>query len=169
MPPANELTGSIFDDSVQMKSGLDNEVPAAAEEAPEVNPDSTSDAQTPISADEPFNFNIDSNSISDQVDRLDTFLSEDGADEPEVASLLVDHVAEEETGLEESKIIQSMDELPAVPTGQIDAAIERIIREKFSDRIENIIYEVIEKAVTKEIDRIKGALTGRNTIGDYED
>jgi hypothetical protein len=169
MPQVNELTGSIFDDSAQMKSGLDNEVPGAAEEAAEESPGSTTDAQPPNSTDETFDFNFDSNSISQQVDRLDTFLSEDGADKPELASLPVDRVAEEETGLEESKIIQGMDELPAVPTGQIDAAIERIIREKFSDKIENIIYEVIEKAVAKEIDRIKVALTGRNTIGDYED
>jgi hypothetical protein len=169
MPLVNELTGSIFDDSAQMNSGLDNEVPGTAEEAAEVNPDPKTDAEAPVSADEKFDFNYNSNSFFQKVDRLDTFLSEDGADEPELAALPVDRVAEEETGLEESKIIHGMDELPAVPTGQIDAAIERIIREKFSGKIENIIYEVIEKAVAKEIDRIKGALTGRNTIGDYEE
>ena len=54
------------------------------------------------------------------------------------------------------------------PRGKIDAAIERIINEKFSDKIEGIIYEVIEKAVSKEIDRLKGALTGSNPIDDYE-
>ncbi len=47
-----------------------------------------------------------------------------------------------------------------LPAGHIDAAIERIINEKFSGKIEDIIYEVIEKAVAKEIDRLKGALTG---------
>ena len=41
---------------------------------------------------------------------------------------------------------------------QIDKAIERVINEKFAGRIENIIYEVIEKAVAKEIDRLKGVL-----------
>ena len=55
-----------------------------------------------------------------------------------------------------------------MPAEQIDAAIERIINEKFSDKIEGIIYKVIEKAVSKEIDRIKGALTGSNTIDDYK-
>jgi hypothetical protein len=62
-----------------------------------------------------------------------------------------------------------MDELPTVPTGQIEAAIERIISEKFSGKIENIIYEVIEKAVAKEIDRLKGALLGSNTFDDNQD
>ena len=41
---------------------------------------------------------------------------------------------------------------------QIDAAIERVINEKFSGRIESIIYDVIEKAVAKEIARLKGVL-----------
>jgi len=45
-------------------------------------------------------------------------------------------------------------------TEHIDQAIERVINEKFAGRIENIIYEVIEKAVAKEIDRLKGVLSG---------
>ena len=42
--------------------------------------------------------------------------------------------------------------------GQIDRAIERIINEKFAGRIEHIIYEIIEKAVKREIDRLKESL-----------
>jgi len=45
-----------------------------------------------------------------------------------------------------------------VSPGQIDQAIERIINEKFAGRIEHIIYEIIEKAVKKEIDRLKVSL-----------
>ena len=45
-----------------------------------------------------------------------------------------------------------------VSPGQIDQAIERIINEKFAGRIEHIIYEIIEKAVKKEIDRLKESL-----------
>jgi hypothetical protein len=47
--------------------------------------------------------------------------------------------------------------------GQIDQAIERIINEKFAGRIEDIIYEIIEKAVKKEIDRLKESLLDDNT------
>jgi len=57
----------------------------------------------------------------------------------------------------------------AVPAGQLDAAIERVINEKFSGKIENIIYEVIEKAVAKEIDRLKGVLMGNHMIDDTRD
>ena len=45
-----------------------------------------------------------------------------------------------------------------VSPGQINQAIERIINEKFAGRIEQIIYEIIEKAVKKEIDRLKVSL-----------
>ena len=53
-----------------------------------------------------------------------------------------------------------------MPAGHIDAAIERIINEKFSDKIENILYEVIEKAVAREINRLKRSLIGNNSIDD---
>ena len=46
----------------------------------------------------------------------------------------------------------------SVSSGQIDQAIERIINEKFAGRIEHIIYEIIENAVKKEIDRLKASL-----------
>jgi len=45
-----------------------------------------------------------------------------------------------------------------VSPGNIDRAIERIINEKFAGRIEHIIYEIIEKAVKREIDRLKKSL-----------
>ncbi len=119
--------------------------------------------------DEEFDFGIDSSMISQQVDRLDTFLADDPAGEPAVASLPSEPEvaappsappAEEETPHED----QAADEQPAesvsVAPDQIDAIVERVIEEKFGGNIETIIYEVIEKAVSKEIDRLKGALLG---------
>jgi hypothetical protein len=49
-------------------------------------------------------------------------------------------------------------ESQSITSAQIDMAIERVINEKFADRIEQIIYETIEKAVSKEIARLKGDL-----------
>ena len=40
----------------------------------------------------------------------------------------------------------------------IDRAIERIINEKLAGRIEHIIYEIIEKSVKREIERLKQSL-----------
>jgi hypothetical protein len=50
------------------------------------------------------------------------------------------------------------EDLPTVSTEQIDQAIERIINEKLAGRIEHIIYEIIEKTVKKEIDKLKESL-----------
>jgi len=163
----NQVTESNFDDSAKMKSGLDDEVLAVAEEAPGVNPEPAAEADIPILNNEKFD--SDHRSIAQQVDRLDRFLSEDAADQTQVAPLPVDQAAKEEAGLDNSQIIQGLEGLQSMPAGQIDAAIERIISEKFSDKIEGIIYKVIEKAVSKEIDRLKRALTGTNTIDDNED
>ena len=172
--PESLTPESIFEDFSGKKSGLDDETIEVAEQAPDMNAESTTDAEISVSEDEKFEFNFDPDSIAQQVDRLDTFLAEDSADEPAVASLPVNQVAAEEkegeeTGLEEPRTGPGIGELPAVPPGQIDAAIERVIVEKFSGKIENIIYEVIEKAVAKEIVRIKESLMGSNAIDDNQD
>ena len=49
-------------------------------------------------------------------------------------------------------------DLTAVSPEAIDRAIERIINEKLAGRIEHIIYEIIEKSVKREIDRLKESL-----------
>ena len=167
----NQVTEPILDDSPKMKSGLDDEVLAVAEDASDVNSEPAAEADIPNLDDEKFDFDFDHRSIAQQVDHLDSFLSESAADEPQVAPLPVDQAAEEEIGLDNPQIMKGLDGLQSMPAEKIEAAIERIINEKFSDKIEGIIYEVIEKAVSKEIDRLKGALTGSssNTIDDNED
>jgi len=52
---------------------------------------------------------------------------------------------------------------PVVSVDQIDQAIERIINEKLAGRIEHIIYEIIEKAVKREIDQLKESLLDDST------
>ncbi len=124
-------------------------------------------------------FPTDDAALLKQPDILDTS-GADGKDFLELIDIEEDSLSDDKeliefndsqakNGLEKNKTIEGMDELPAVPPGQIDAAIERVISEKFSGKIENIIYEVIEKAVAKEIDRVKGALMGSNTMDDYEE
>ena len=52
---------------------------------------------------------------------------------------------------------------------QIDAILESAIKEKFGGKIENVIYEVIAKAVSKEIDRLKDALLDTGEPGGSSD
>jgi hypothetical protein len=121
----------------------------------------------PADEDDEFDIGLDSSEISQQVDRLGTFLADDLAAEPTVASLpsepeMASHpsepLAEEETPDEDQPADEKPAEAVSVTPDQIDAIVERVIKEKFGGNIETIIYEVIEKAVSKEIDRLKGAL-----------
>jgi len=115
---------------------------------------------------------IDPDFISRQVDPINQISPQDGTVEIEIALSPVDQVAEkgkkDDTVLEELKVGQAIDELSTIPTGDINAAVEQILNEKFADRIEAIIYDVIEKAVAKEIDRLKRALLGNDTIDNFE-
>jgi hypothetical protein len=46
---------------------------------------------------------------------------------------------------------------------KIEESIERIIQQNFSEKIESMVVEVIEKAVSKEIDRLKNILLEDNS------
>jgi hypothetical protein len=65
--------------------------------------------------------------------------------------------AKEELNQKDSPESNATD-LTAVSPEAIDRAIERIINEKLAGRIEHIIYEIIEKSVKREIDRLKESL-----------
>lgn len=157
----NELIGPVSD-APEIESGLEDEVGQGAADAP--------DADTNrFAPDERFGLALDSGAIARQVDRLDAFLSEDSADGLTAVPGPADQAAAAGAGQPESPDELEMAEPLAVPAGQLDAAIERVINEKFSGKIENIIYEVIEKAVAKEIDRLKGVLMGNHMIDDTRD
>ena len=110
---------------------------------------------------------FESREISDQVDRLDTFSSEDSAaalaDEPYSEDPFADTGSMQER---QPAIAGPAGSPPATPD-QIDSILERVIREKFGGKIEGIIYEAIEKAVSKEIERLKGALL--DNVGPVDD
>ena len=114
--------------------------------------------------DKEFEIDLDDGAVAKQVDRLDTFLFKDSSDEPVLTALDADRPETKNTGPEDSQAAPEIDLPLALSPGQIDAAIERVISEKFSDKIEGIIYEVIEKAVSKEIHRLKKSLIGNNSI-----
>ncbi len=45
-----------------------------------------------------------------------------------------------------------------IDQSQIEAALERVIEKKFSDKIETILFEVMEKVIEKEIAEIRESL-----------
>ena len=127
---------------------------------------------------EEFDFNIDSSEISEKIDRLDTIFFDDSESETEFdedaeSDAEAIEAAVSDTGDEtENEDIEIADlepsEVPLPVSGQtglevasqehIEKSIERIIQQNFSGKIESMITEIIEKAVSNEIDRLKKTL-----------
>ena len=160
---------SFFSETLADEPVFENGEMPIVEETPALSTDMAMATAPPTDEDEEFDFSLDSSEISQQIDRLDTFLADDLdaepdvaalPSEPDVASLSSAPSAEEETPDEDQPADEEPAQATAVTPDQIDAIVERVIEEKFGGNIETIIYDVIEKAVSKEIDRLKGALLG---------
>jgi len=159
---------NFFSESLEDEPVSENEGIEPVEEKPAFSTDMAMATVSPANEDEEFNFSLDSSEISMQVDRLDTFLSDDLTAEPEVAALPEKPLFEEETADEDQPAIEDKALPLPVTTDQIESIIEDAIKNKFGGKIENIICEVIEKAVSKEIERLKTALLDSTAPGDKE-
>lgn len=159
---------NFFSESLEDEPEFENEGIEPVEEKPALSTDLAMATVSPADEDEEFDFSLDSSEISKPVDRLDTFLSDDLTAEPEVASLPEKPLVVEETMDEYQPAVEDKAvPLPVTPD-QIESIIEDAIKNKFGGKIENIICEVIEKAVSKEIDRLKTALLDGIGPGDNE-
>jgi hypothetical protein len=58
----------------------------------------------------------------------------------------------------EEAVAQDLPKAEDVSSEQIEAALERVVKNVFYEKIDRILVEVIERTVTKEIERIKGIL-----------
>jgi len=78
-------------------------------------------------------------------------LIEDPIDNPadDPADDLMDDIS-----IEQDQEIVSPQEL-SLPQEQLEAALERVIEKKFGDKIETLLFEVMEKVIEKEIAKIK--------------
>ncbi|MBW2653559.1 MAG: hypothetical protein JRC91_01130 [Deltaproteobacteria bacterium] len=78
-------------------------------------------------------------------------LIEDPIDNPadDPADDLMDDIS-----IEQDQEIVSPQEL-SLPPEQLEAALERVIEKKFGDKIETLLFEVMEKVIEKEIAKIK--------------
>jgi HIV Tat-specific factor 1 len=160
--PDNDVLNTIFDGSPETESGYEDEIREAAAKA--LNSERSPKDITDFSEDEELDLNLDAAVVAEQVDRLDTFLFKDSPDESIMTELDTDRLMEKKSGPENSQAVPEIGPPLALSPEQIDAAIERIITKRFSDKIETIIYEVIEKAVSMEINRLKNSLTGNKKI-----
>ena len=137
-----------------------------------------------VSEAEDLDFNIDSREISEKIDQLDTIFFDDTEAEEdledeiaptaeeieEVVSITGDIDAE--TGNEDIRITDDAPSEEPMPEpglvgldadhDTIEKSIERIIQQNFSGKIESMVAEVIEKAVSKEIDKLKNIFLADN-------
>ena len=162
----NDASKTIFDESPETDSGNEDEILKIAAELDEAESDRTPAAGTVLSEEEEFKINLDPGTISKQIDRLDPLQIKNSSDDSAAALLSADWADEKPTGPKDSQAGPETEGSLPLSSGQIDAAIERVIKEKFSGTIEDIIYEVIEKAVAKEINRLKRSLLGNNATDD---
>ena len=159
---------NFFRETMEDEPVFENDAIEPAEETTALSTDMAIPTALPADDNEEFDFRSGSSEISDQVDRLDSFLSEDSATDPDAALLPEGPPADTETEEDVRSAVEDAPESLPVTPDQIDSILERVIKDKFGGNIEAIIYEVIEKAVSKEIDRLKGALLDSNGAGDDE-
>ena len=58
-------------------------------------------------------------------------------------------------------------EAPSVSHEQVEAAIERVVKEMLSEKIETLLLKIIDKEVSKEVQRLKNLLLDDATGSDY--
>jgi hypothetical protein len=76
----------------------------------------------------------------------------------ELGQLIADVVEDtQEKADYEKETASDTPDIPLSP-GQVDEALERVIKKMYADKIDSMLTEVIEKTVTKEIERLKALL-----------
>ena len=128
---------------------------------------------------EEFNFNIDTSEISEKIDQLDTIFFDETQSETEdddgtaaedensdAETENEDHPITDMESLEQPSSDVELSDLKINPN-QIEQSIERFIEQNYSGKIESMISAIIEKAVAKEISRLKNVLLQDDSAEDF--
>lgn len=171
-----ELTDVVSDtediDDIELTDSMDKKVGIAEEEILELDNDILDDAikleddlnkdiENDDYLDDEFVDAADSNSEPDVSDVSDvsTDLLFEPQEEDELKQLIADVVEDsQETSYEESPTTDTATEPVPFSSGQIDEALERVIKTMYADKIDSMLIEIIEKTVTKEIEELKALL-----------
>lgn len=128
---------------------------------------------------EEFDFNVDTSEISEKIDQLDSIFFDDTQSESEYEeeAVLNDDDGDAESEKEDIRIsdLESLEqpesEVAASAMGldpdQIEKSIEEFIEQNYSEKIESMITAIIEKAVAKEINRLKNVLLEDDSAEDF--
>ena len=128
---------------------------------------------------EEFDFNVDTSEISEKIDQLDSIFFDDTQSESEYdeETVLDDDDEDAESEKEDIRIsdLESLEQpesdVAASAMGldpdQIEKSIEQFIEQNYSEKIESMITAIIEKAVAKEINRLKNVLLEDDSAEDF--
>ncbi len=128
---------------------------------------------------EEFNFNVDTSEISKKIDQLDNIFFDDTRLETEYEDETASDSEESDSETENEDIrISDLDSFEQPPSDiapsavglnpdQIEKSIEQFIEQNYSEKIESMITAIIEKAVAKEINRLKNVLLEDDSAEDF--
>ena len=112
----------------------------------------------------------DENGEGDEFDQEtpEAFQAAPAAEEPTAAEAPVESSAPWESPEAAAEPTQEAGLVSGISDERIEAAVAKIMEEKFSERIESLMVDAVEKAVEKELAKIKSLLldTGSNSSDD---
>ena len=131
------------------------------------------------SATEEFNFNVNTSEISEKIEQLDNIFFDDIQSETEYDDETASDNEDSDSEIENEDIritdVDSLEQPPSeippsslgVNPDQIEQSIEQFIEQNYSEKIETMITAIIEKAVAKEINRLKNVLLEDNSAENF--
>ena len=136
------------------------------EEISALGPEAAAAVEALSTQEDQLDLDFESDEISQQADALAAASGDESLPEHEIASLSEEQLEKDEPVTDALQPEPESVESLAVSPELIAATVERVLNEKYSAKIEKIIYEVIEKVVSKEIDRLKGVLLEKSSLDD---
>ena len=112
--------------------------------------------------DETTDFKLDTDIISDKKEDHETILFDNSVAQEPAEEVDEDIPQIDKAEADETETV----DLGTITSRQIEDAVERLIQDNYSEKIESIIVSVIEKAVSREIQKLKDTLL--DDISDIE-
>jgi hypothetical protein len=151
------VSGTEDIDDIEFSDYKDEATSASEEEKiPELDDDILGDPDKDIEIDHYLDDEIvDSADLDSESDVSKDLSLEPEEESYELGQLIADVV---ENTQQEAATPSDTPEPITLSTEQVDEALERVIKKMYADKIDSMLTEVIEKTVTKEIERLKDLL-----------
>jgi len=143
-----ELDDDILDNIVKLEDDLDKDIEIDHYLDDEFLDSTEVDSGLDVSEDKEQNISLEPEEEADDLGQL-------------IADVVED--TQQESAYEKETASDTPEFIPLSPE-QVDEALERVIKKMYADRIDSILTEVIEKTVTKEIERLKALMLEDTSI-----